>query len=117
MYQQQSSTLGAEHSGHALLVLVTGRSHVLQLLHLCIGGMREIAQCFPIHLLSESQVAGCAGLPVSAIGLQSVPSLLLQAHGPLEAAKREVARSQVRYLADHHAHADAHAASCARHCI
>ena len=79
--------------------------------------MRKVAQYSPIDLLSENQVVGCAGLPVSAIGLQPVPSLLLQAHGPLEAAKVEVARLQVRYLAYHQAHADAKAASCARDCI
>ena len=54
---------------------------------------------------------------MSSIGLQLVPSLLLQAHGPLEAAQTEVARLQVRYLAYHQAHADAEAAPCARHCI
>ena len=54
---------------------------------------------------------------MSTIGLQPVPSLLLQAHGPLEAAQIEVARLQMRYLGYHQAHAHAKAAPCASHCI
>lgn len=59
MYQQQSSTLDAEHSGHALLVLVTARPHLLQLLYLCIGGMRSIAQSSHPSAVKESSGGMC----------------------------------------------------------